>query len=293
MQVYLNGDFLPADKAGISIFDGGFLFGDGVYTTLRVYRGIARDLPEHWRRLRQHAQALEIPLDLELEDLVRITERLVADNRLQDHDGRLRITVSRGGTPANPLPLRNLELLHPTVLATVSPVAPEIAVWQRSGIGALVLGPVYARTHFPELKTLNGLTTVLALRQAARMDCQEAFLTTGDGLILEGAVSNLFMVRGEELFTPENRGGFLPGITRRRIISLAKELGIPCRATRLHRRDLASAGEIFCASSVREILPVVRIDNQDVGNGRPGPLTAKILAAYHRAMGASAGNDTA
>lgn len=286
MQVYLNGRFLPAAEASIPAFDGGFLYGDGVYTTLRTYRGRAVDLQPHWRRLTAHAHALEIPLELELAALQEICTQLVRRNRLDDVDGRLRITVSRGGDPAEALPLRNLERLRPTILVTLVPVGENIGRWQQEGISAVVLGPAYARSHFPELKTLNGLTTVLALRQAARTGCQEALLTTSRGRLLEGAVSNIFLVRKGEMWTPAARGGFLPGLTRGRILELATSSGFEIQAANLDRRDLAEADEVFCASSVREILPVVTVDRQPVADGHPGPITRTLMQAYREAMSA-------
>jgi len=289
MQVYLTGRFLPAAEARIPAFDGGFLYGDGVYTTLRTYRGRAVDLEPHWRRLTAHAHALEIPLDLDFPTLLEIGTQLIRRNGLSEEDGRLRITVSRGGDPAEALPLRNLERLLPTILATLVPVGEHIAGWQKEGISAMVLGPAYARSHFPELKTLNGLTTVLALRQAARTGCQEALLTTSRGRLLEGAVSNLFLVRKGELCTPAARGGFLPGLTRGRVLELADKAGFATQTGNLYRRDLAEADEVFCASSVREILPVVSIDRRPVADGSPGPMTRTLMQAYHEAMSAGRG----
>ncbi len=286
MHVYLNGQFLRDEDARISVFDGGFLYGDGVYTTLRVYHGRAVDLPAHFHRLVAHARSLDISLNLDLPAMNDIVTRLVALNGLTASDGRLRITVSRSGSAADPLPLTDLDLLEPTVLATLAPVGPHLAAWQNTGISAVVLGPAFARSHFPELKTLNGLTTVLALRQAARNRCQEAILTAHGGFLLEGAVSNIFLVRQEELWTPACRGGFLPGRTRERVMALSRKLGLGIREESLTTADLAASQEVFCASSVREILPVISIDHRPVGTGRPGPVTRRIQEAYHDAMNA-------
>ncbi len=284
MHVYLNGEFLQDTAARISVFDGGFLYGDGVYTTLRVYQGRAVDLQAHWERLTSHAAALAIPLQLDLKEIARITGHLVDLNHLKNRDGRLRITISRGGTAANSLPLENLDRITPTVLATMTAVSPRIETWQKAGIKAVILGPAYARSHFPELKTLNGLTTVLALRQAARTGCQEAILTGRAGKILEGAISNIFMVNQGQLLTPAPRGGFLPGRTRARILDIAQRLEIPTVQTGLTTADLTAASEVFCASSVREILPIISIDQHPVASGLPGNFTRRIQAAYHQAM---------
>lgn len=293
MLVYLNGEFMPAAEARVSVWDGGFLYGDGVYTTLRLYRGRPLDLAAHLDRLRRHAAALALPLPLAEAEAAAIIERLAIGNGLRARDGRLRITVSRGGDPQDPLPLRDLERLKPTVLMTLAPVPAEFADWAREGIAVCLLPPGSARGNLPHLKTLNGLPALLAQRQAAALGCREAILLSDDGHLLEGAVSNLFVVRGGTLATPAGDDGLLPGRTRERILQLAAGLGVPCERCRLTPEDLLAAAEAFTASSVREILPVVRVTGPQaqagraVGDGRPGSLTRRLKDAY-RALVASA-----
>ncbi len=284
VYAYLNGEFPLDTEARVSVFDGGYLYGDGVYTTLRVYHGRALDLGAHWERLVQQATALAIPVPLALPQIQGITSKLIELNKLSGHDGRLRITISRGGSPSNPLPLHDLEKIPPSILATLCQVNPQIETWQKTGIKAVVLGPAYARSHFPELKSLNSLTTVLALRQAARTGCQEAILTAPGGRILEGAISNLFLVNQGRLLTPAVSGGFLPGLTRQRVLGLCQKLGISFSQQTLTTEDLTSAQEVFCVSSVREILPVVTIDQKPVHKGQPGTLTQQLQTAYKASM---------
>ncbi|MGD9549036.1 MAG: aminotransferase class IV [Candidatus Krumholzibacteriia bacterium] len=284
MHVFLNDRIIPADQATVSVFDGGFLHGEGVYTTLRLYGGRPADLAAHWDRLVRHAQALELDPGLDLDRLAAIIGDLARANGLTGTDGRLRITVSRGGDAGHPVPLTDPASVPPTLVITLVAVAPEIELWQREGIAAVVLGPAYARSHFPELKTLNGLTTILAQRQAARLGCQEAILTAAGGRLLEGAVSNLFLVRQGSLATPGAEGRFLPGRTREHIMAIAAGLGLPLHETTLRVADLADAEEVFVASSVREVLPVVTVDRNPVGAGRPGRVTRSIQAAYRPAV---------
>jgi hypothetical protein len=140
MQVYLNGQYIDAAEARVSVWDGGYLYGDGIYTTLRLYAGRPLDLPAHLERLRRHAAALELPVPLSDEQTGTIIEALVAANGLRDHDGRLRITISRGGDPDDPLPLRDLGRLTPTVLFTLAPVPASLAEWAQGGITGLSSG---------------------------------------------------------------------------------------------------------------------------------------------------------
>jgi branched-subunit amino acid aminotransferase/4-amino-4-deoxychorismate lyase len=280
MLVYLNGEYLPADQARVSAWDGGFLYGDGVYTTLRLYGGRPLDLPAHLERLRRHAAALELPVPSTDAEFAAVIARLAAANGLAAADGRLRITISRGGDPDDPLPLRDLGRLRPTVLLTLAPVPAAFAAWARDGIAACLLEPGSARGNLPHLKTLNGLPALLAQRQAAARGCQEAILVSDDGRLLEGSVSNLFLAKAGRLATPAGADGLLAGRTRERVLALAAGLGVACERRSLLPAELAGADEAFTASSVREILPVVAVDGAVIGDGRPGPLTRRVQAAY-------------
>lgn len=309
MLVYLNGQFVAAEQARIPVWDGGYLYGDGVYTTLRLYRGRPLDLAAHLERLRRHAAALALPVPLADADAGALVERLAVGNGLGARDGRLRITVSRGGDPHDPLPLRDLERLQPTVLMTLAPVPAELAAWARDGIAVCLLPPGSGRGNLPHLKTLNGLPALLAQRQAARLGCREAILLSDDGHLLEGAVSNLFLVLGGRLATPAGDENLLPGRTRERILQLAAGLGVTCERRRLTPGDLEAADEAFTASSVREILPITRVvgpvtvegdssgtgpcPERPLGSGLPGPLTRRLQSAYRDLVEAALAADGA
>jgi branched-subunit amino acid aminotransferase/4-amino-4-deoxychorismate lyase len=280
MQVYLNGQYPDAAEARVSIWDGGYLYGDGVTTTLRLYRGQPLDLAAHLDRLRRHAAALALPMPLDAATAAAAIDRLTEANDLRTRDGRLRITISRGGDPDDPLPLRDLERLRSTVLMTLAAVPEELAIWARDGIAVCLLEPGSARGNLPHLKTLNSLPALLAQRQAAARGCREAILLGEDGQLLEGSLSNLFLVTGGRLQTPARAGGLLPGLTRERILALAAGLGIDCDQRRLEPTDLLAADEAFTASSVREVLPIVAVDGRPLGAGRPGPVTRALQGAY-------------
>jgi branched-subunit amino acid aminotransferase/4-amino-4-deoxychorismate lyase len=282
MIVYLNREYIDAAAARISAWDGGFLYGDGIYTTLRLYRGKPVDLGAHFQRLKSHAAELDLPLPLSEAEFGTIAARLARDNGLTKQDGRLRITVSRGGSPDNPLPVTGLDSIAPTVLVTLAPLGADLERWQAEGIPVITLDPSFARGNFPALKTLNSLATLRALRQAAAAGCPEAILSDPTGCLLEGAVSNLFLVSADHLLTPICRGGFLAGRTRERILAIAQREGIEVREKSLDRRHLEAACEVFMASSVREVLPVVSIDGSPVGDGLPGKMTRLIQDRYRR-----------
>ncbi len=145
-----------------------------------------------------------------------------------------------------------------------------------------MLGTSFSRGNVPELKTLNTLPSILAQRMAAAADCPEAILTGPDGVLLEGAASNLFLVIGGELLTPAPGAGFLAGLTREKILELAKTAGIKIREMKLFKHDLEKASEIFVVGSIREVVPVVIIDGQKVSDGTPGPVTLRIQREYRK-----------
>ncbi len=282
MIVYLNGKFVDADRAVVSVWDGGFLYGDGVYTTLRLYGGQALDLPAHYQRLAKHATALDLPMVNTEREFGKIARRLARDNDLAEKDGRMRITITRGGGPDTPLPLSDLEAIEPTVLVTLTAIGDELERWRNEGISVITLDASFARGNSPELKTLNSLATLRALRRATAAGCHEAILTDPAGCLLEGAISNLFLVASGNLLTPVCCGGFLPGRTRERILDIASREGITVREKPLDHRHLLAACEVFLASSVREVLPVVNIDSKPVGDGFPGEMTRLIQDRYRR-----------
>jgi len=284
MIIYLNGEFVPAQEARISVFDGGFMYGDGIYTTLRLYQGQPLDLAAHHARLASHTAELQITLSLLLPQLRAVITELVKHNNLEQADGRLRITVSRQGNPACPLPLHGLADIPATVVITLTPVSSDLARWQREGISVISLPAGSSRGNFPALKTLNALATVSALRQAAAAGCQEALLTGSDGHLQEGAVSNIFLVCGDHLVTPVSEGQFLAGRTRERILQIAAAENISVRQKNIDKRHLTAACEVFVVSSVREVLPVIQVDGRAVGDKTPGPVTELLQKKYRAAI---------
>jgi branched-subunit amino acid aminotransferase/4-amino-4-deoxychorismate lyase len=284
MFAYQNGKYVDTTDAVVSVWDGGFLYGDGIYTTLRLYGGRPVDLAAHYRRLQSHAEALDLPLPLTETDFLDIALELAAANGLAAVDSRMRITVSRGGDPETPLPLTDLAAIEPTVLVTLTEIPAELERWKNKGIPVVTMDASFARGNFPELKTLNSLATVRALRRAAASGCPEAILTDEAGCLLEGAISNLFLVSAGSLLTPVRCGNFLPGRTRELILDIAAREGITVREKSLELRHLTAACEVFMASSVREVLPVISIDGALVGDGSPGDTTRRIQDRYRHVI---------
>ncbi len=289
MIVFLNGKYHDAREARVGLFDGGYLYGDGVFETVRLYAGRPFDLDGHLVRLADNLAALDFAWRPDPAAMAEIVAELVRRNGLSGRDARCRLTVSRGGSPDDPLPLDGLGSLTPTVSAWVQPLGPHLAAWQRDGVAVAVLREGFRRGNSPGVKSLNYLPTVLALREAGRRGCAEALICDERDRLLEGATSNVFVVRGGRLATPPLSRGLLGGRTRALVIAAAARLGLLCDETDVTAADAAGADEVFLCGSVKEIVPVTAVDGVPVGDGAPGPVTRRLQEAYRRGVRDSLG----
>jgi branched-chain amino acid aminotransferase len=280
MIVYLNGNYLDARQAAVSLFDAGYLHGDGLFETIRLYRGRAHDLDGHLDRLQRQIDLLGYGWRAQPAAVLEILTELAARNELADRDSRARLTVSRGGEPGRLLAIEHSRSATPTVSVILTELPAELGRWQREGIAAVVMKPEFARGNFPQLKSLNYLSSLLALRFARAAQAQEALLVNEAGLVLEGATSNVFLVRSGRLYTPPLRLGLLAGRTRAWVLATAAALTIDCLEEAWGAGGFATADEVFVSGSVREILPVVKIDGQLIADGRPGPVTCALQKRY-------------
>ena len=270
--VFLNGEFVPADRALISPLDRGFIFGDGVYEVIPAYGGRPFRLAEHLQRLR-HSLAgvrMEVPWsDAKLSVMVR---ELVS--RHEEADQSIYLQITRGVAPRDHAFPRNLA---PTIFAMTNPLMPMPPEIRARGVTAITLEDI--RWEYCHLKTTSLLPNVLLRQEALDAGAVEAILVRR-GEVTEGAASNLFLVLDGVLVTPPKGPRLLPGITRDLIIEIAQEQGIAWREGTLTRADLAAAEEIWLTSSTREILPVTRLDGEPVGAGRPGAGWTRMIDLY-------------
>ena len=278
--VYLDGQWVPQDQARVSIFDHGFLFGDGVFEGIRAYGGRPFRLQEHIDRLFESAHSIRLDIGLTREEVTELTKESLARNGLSD--AYIRVQVSRGvgdlGIDAAACPK-----------ATVFVLADRIALYPESlyetGLRAMTssLRRTAVDALSPRVKSLNYLNSVLAKMQARAAGYPEAILLSPEGYPIEATGENLFIVRRQELWTPPVYLGILEGITRRFVLALAGELGIPCHEAPFTVHDLYVAEECFLTGTAAEIMPVVEIDGRRVGTGSPGPLTGRLREAFVRA----------
>ena len=271
--VFLNGRYVAAERATVSVYDRGLLYGDGLFETMRAYRGNVFALADHLQRLHRSADVLGIPLPKL--DWEKVIGELLKRNRLTRRDAWVRLTVTRGSQAPKVLPA---ETLRPTHFVLVRPVDPELAEKQRHGVKVKLLP--YSRYGFvPELKSLNYLPAVVGKVLAAQHGAEEGIFVRSGRYVTEGTTSSIFAVRDNALWTPPV-GGILPGITRGIVLELAPSAGLRVVERQISPADLLRSSEVFLTSSLTEVLPVVQVDTTRVSGGRPGTVTRKLQQLY-------------
>lgn len=269
--VYLNGEYLPADEAKISVLDRGFIFGDGVYEVIPVYGGRLFRGPHHLQRLNNGLKAIRIDSPLSDERWLKILEELVRHNGGGDQS--LYLQVTRGIAPRDH---RFPEPITPTIFAMSNPLA-EVDLSKQQGISAVTLED--NRWLRCNIKSISLLPNILLKQQAYDAEGGEALLVR-DGFVTEGAASNIIIVKNETLITPPQSSHLLPGITRDLVIELCRTHNVPHELRPIPKEELAEADEVWVTSSTKEIVPVINIDDQAVGDGRVGDEWRKMTRLY-------------
>jgi len=278
--VYVNGTITPAQQAVIPVYDHGFLYGEGVYETLRTYNMVPFLYDRHVRRLRASAERIQLDVPFDNETLASwIQDTVVAAGEMRE--GYIRILLTRGvgeltydvdATPA------------PSLVIIVKPLEEVAARVDHEGI-TISLVPIL-RNHpgsvNPIIKSNNLLNNALAMQQANQHGAEEALMCNYRGELSECSQSNFFMVRRGAVLTPPSQAGLLEGITRGFLFDLARDAGVEAREEVLRPEDLDSADEAFITSTTRELSPVVRIDQRVIGTGKPGPITLDLLQRYRQ-----------
>jgi len=290
--VNVNGSLVSAEEAKVSVFDRGFLYGDSVYEVVRTYGLAAFELEAHLRRLAASAARIELELPWGGARLSDEVVRTILASRGGDGpageaaawnvgERQARIVATRG---AGEMGLDPELAVDPALVVMALPVRGPSRQAYRDGVAAWPVGVAggLRRGGDPAAKTGEHLFHVLAIREAKAHAAHEALLLDGAGNVTEGASSNVFAVRGEELVTPPLAAGILAGVTRSVVLELCRELGLVVKQEPLPLAALGEASEVFLTSTVREILPVTRVGDRVVGRGRPGKLTERLHASFRR-----------
>ena len=278
--VYLNGSLVPRSKAHISVFDYGFLYGGGLFETMRAYRGQIFLLERHLARLLDASSITGFVDRLNKAELEKACEATLAANSLKD--ARLRLTVSRG--EAGPFPGVSQK---PTVLVTASSYSPPpLEKYDRGFRAGVASFRQFSQSPIARLKSLSYLLNLMARLETGAAGLDECLLLNERGLITEGSVSNIFFVTAAgTLITPSLDCGLLPGVTRQIVIEMAGSSGIKVIEGEVRLKDLEDLSEAFLTNSMMEIMPVVAVRDSDgrtitIGSGKPGVVTQKLMAAY-------------
>ena len=276
--VYVNGRIAPADQAVVPVYDHGFVYGEGVYETLRTYNRVPFLYKQHMRRLRQSADRLR--LDVPFDDATLLTwidQTMAAAGELDE--GYIRILLTRGVGDLNYDPRSTPT---PTTVIIVKPLEPIPSRVSEQGIPIALVDMLrnHPKSVNPIIKSNNLLNNALAMQAAYRAGAEEALMCNYRGELTECSQANFFMVRGGAALTPVSAAGLLEGVTRAFIFELGRELGIDVREEVLLPKDLESADEMFITSTTRELSPVTSLDGRAVGSGKVGPVTKKLLALY-------------
>ena len=268
-SVYLNGEFIPLAEARIPVMDRGFLFGDSVYEVIPAYGGRLFRLPQHLHRLEQSLHAIHMQNPMSRQNWETILGALAAQHPGTDQSIYLQVTRGVASARDHAIPAG----LEPTIFAMSSPLpAPDPGIPAR-GIAAITLDDI--RWRLCNIKATTLLPNVLLRQEAGERGALEAILIR-DGLAVEGAASNLFIVDDGQLITPPKGEHLLPGITRDLVLELAAEAEIPYCEANITAERLDEADEIWLTSSTREIMPVTHLDDRPINNGRPGPLWRRM-----------------
>jgi len=279
MLVYLDGHFVAREKALVSVFDHGFLYGDGIYETMRAYGGMLFLLKKHLGRLKRSAGAISLNLPLPLEQIgAALNESLVVNKLLEAY---VRLHISRG---PGEIGLDPALCIAPTMVIVAKPFHDYPAEYYERGVNVAIVKT--RRNHplalDPAIKGTNFLNNILAKIEAKKAGAYEGIMLNWEGYVAEGTISNIFMVRKGILFTPHADTGILEGVTRDLVLRLAKRARVPVKEAMLRPKSLLAADECFITNSTMEIMPVTAIDKRPVGNGRPGPVSALLHRAYRK-----------
>lgn len=277
VSVMIDGRLTAPEEARVSVFDRGFLFGDSVFETIRTYAGQPFALREHLERLERSAKLVYIPLPVERSALAQEIHSTLAESG--NDESYVRVMVTRGQGSFGLDPALAHEPLRVIIVRPLLPLPREAYV---DGVGAVTFETMRPSdaTVAEGAKIGNYLVAVLATRAAKERGAHEALIVDAGGRVVEGATSNVFFVEQGRLVTPPERAGILPGITRAHALEAARRLGLPVDFESPNVSRLLAADEVFISSSVRELVPVVQVDGQAIGDGRPGPVIAKIYAEF-------------
>jgi len=280
LKVYIAGKLYDKEDAKISVYDHGFLYGDGVFEGMRVYGGKVFRLDEHLERLWNSAKAIWLEVPISKEEMADAVNQTVQTNGIED--GYVRLVVSRG---AGTLGLDPNKTSNPQVIVIADRIVLYPDEYYEKGLEIITVSTI--RNHptalNPRIKSLNYLNNILAKIEGIQAGCVEALMLNHKGEVAECTGDNIFLVSRGQLLTPPIDAGILEGITRDVVIELAKKENITVRQIPLTKHDVYIADECFLTGSAAEVVPVVKVDSRKIGDGKPGATTRRLMSLFREA----------
>lgn len=279
--IYIDGKFVPGEEAKVSVFDHGYLYGDGIFEGIRAYYNSVFRLEDHMERLYDSAKGINMEIPIDKEQMKEVIMETCRRNNIRD--GYIRVVVSRG---VGDLGLDPRKCPVPTVVCIADTITLYPDELYETGMAVIT---VPTRRNIPEgvnprIKSLNYLNNIMAKMEANMAGVGEAILLNQEGYVAECSGDNIFIVKNGVLKTPATYVGILEGVTRNEVIKIAKKQGIIVEETIFTRYDLFIADEVFLTGSAAELIPVVKIDDRIIADGKPGPVYAKLLAGFREVV---------
>ncbi len=277
MQIYLNGSFVPQEKATVSVFDHGLLYGDGIFEGIRSYGGHVFLLSEHVERLYDSAKAIDLHIPLTPAEMLQAVVETCRVNNVRN--GYIRLVVTRGPGSLGLSPYR---CKTPQVIIIADSIQLYPPECYEEGLKIVTVGTTRNAPEAlnPRIKSLNYLNNVLAKIEAVNAGVEEALMLNQQGFVAEATGDNVFYIKGNTLATPHPSAGCLEGITRNAVMRIAAASGMEVCEPPVSRYDLYTADEVFLTGTAAELIPVVEIDRRKIGTGVPGAKTLDLLARF-------------
>ncbi|MED4876926.1 branched-chain-amino-acid transaminase [Anoxybacillus geothermalis] len=277
--IFLNGEFVTKENAKISVYDHGFLYGDGVFEGIRVYSGNVFRLEEHIDRLYNSAKSILLDIPYTKDEMIGHVLETVRRNGYQD--AYIRLVVSRG---VGDLGLDPYKCKTPQIVIIVEPLALFPKHLYETGIEVVTVATRRNRSDVlsPKVKSLNYLNNVLVKIEAHLANVSEALILNDQGYVAEGSGDNVFIIKNGVIYTPPGYVGALEGITRQAIMEIAVDLGYTVKEEPFTRHDVYVADEVFLTGTAAEVISVIKVDGRTIGDGTPGPHTKRLLEEFRR-----------
>lgn len=279
MLIYIDGEFLPKAEAKVSVFDHGLLYGDGVFEGIRSYNGRVFKLDEHLERLYDSAKSIMLEIPISIETMKETVLETLRRNHLTE--AYIRLIITRG---VGDLGLDPDKCPKPSIIIIADKIVLYPQKFYEDGL-EIVTASVrrnYAEAINPRIKSLNYLNNILAKIEGKQAGAEEVLMLNAEGYVVECTGDNIFWIKNEILVTPPVHMGILEGVTRNSVINLARDAGIHVEERVFTRHDLYIADECFLTGTAAEVIPVVKIDRRAIGDGQPGKMTQRLIAAFRQ-----------